>query len=83
MKNQITTLRNSVQHHVICFARVQKQLLVLVFAIGINLRITDLINLGIEVIISCKRAIYCSDEDGDVDDGKSSLLNNDGNNCVA
>lgn len=55
----------------------------LVFAIGINLRITDLINLGIEVIISCKRAIYCSDEDGDVDDGKSSLLNNDGNNCVA
>lgn len=55
----------------------------LVFAIGINLRITDLINLGIEVIISCKRAIYCSDEDGDVDDGKSSLLNNDGSNCVA
>ena len=81
MKNQITTLRNSVQHHVICFACVQKQLHV--FAIGINLRITDLINLGIEVIISCKRAIYCSDEDGDVDDGKSSLLNNDGNNCVA
>ena len=33
-------------------------------------------------MISCKSAIYCSDDDGDVDDGVSSLLTNDGNNCV-
>ena len=31
-------------------------------------------------MIFCKRAIYCSNEDGDADDGESSLLNNDGNN---